>query len=384
MPASPDFDPFSPEAHHDPYPSYRRLRDLAPVHHNRERDIWLISRYDDVQAAARDWATFSSAYGNDIDDTGTLMGTGNLVDHDPPLHDELRDVVRGWYTPKAVASFETTVRSTVRRRLEALLDAPSPADVVGALIWPLHVELALAFLGVAHPPASEWCDVLHRTVTREIGSPRLPDEAVEAAAIVRAMVLDSLRTADPGAGTILAEVAQRCSPESAPGLMALLLIAGVDTPSALLGNALHLLAAHPEERRRLVEEPALISPALEEAMRFESPEQSVARVTTRDVQLHGRTIPRGSRVVLLIASANRDERRFPEPDRFLVARPGKRNVAFGEGIHFCLGAAVARLTARVALEEILRLAPDYRLCGTPVRFAKQSSWGFQELSIDFG
>ncbi len=376
------FDPFSREAHEDPYPAYRHLRELDPVHHDPARGIWFLSRHEDVQSAARDWQTFSSSNGNDIDDTGALMGAGNLVDLDPPLHDELRDMVRRWYAPRAVAAFEGTVRSAVRQRLGRLLSDPGQ-DALGNFIWPLHVDLGLAFLGIERPSAAQWCDPLLATMTRKIGSPRLPEEAVNAAAAVRKLIVEVLGSGNAKPETIVANVSRKCRPDLAPGVMTLLLAAAVDTPSALLGNALHLLARHPDQRRILVDDLTLIGPALEEVMRFESPEQSVARVTTRDVQLHGRTIPKGSRVVLLIASANRDERRFTEPDRFLVARPAHRNLAFGEGIHFCLGAAVARLISRVALEEVLGAAPAYRVRGLPLRFAKQSSWGLRELWIDW-
>ena len=375
------FDPFSRDAHHDPYPAYAWLRASAPVHFNKGRDLWFLSRYDDVQAAARDWETFSSAYGNDIDDTGVLMGAGNLVDLDPPLHDELRDIVRRWYAPKAMSSFEPAVRSVVGRRLGELLRSPL-VDVLRHFIWPLHVELGLALLGIRNPPAEAWCDPLLNSMERNIGDPQLPRGALDAAATTRSLIVDFLGRAVED-GTIAAAVARRCRPDLAPGLLALLLAAAVDTPSALLGNALHLLARHPEQRRLLIEDPALIAPAIEECLRFESPEQSVARVTTCEVRLHGQTIPKGSRVVLLIASANRDERRFAEPDRFLVTRSVGRNLAFGEGIHFCLGASLARLISRVALEEVLGAVPDYRVRGLPLRFAKQSSWGLRELWIDW-
>ena len=165
------------------------------------------------------------------------------------------------------------------------------------------------------------------------------------------------------------------------GLCTLLSVAGSETTFSLIGNAVWLLASHPAQRRRLVDDPSTISAVLEEVLRVESPVQYLGRVATRDVELHDRTIPAGKRVALVFGAANRDERRWADPDTFEVTRPSKRNLAFGEGIHHCLGAPLARLEGRVVLEELVRTMPDFSLDGPVERTSTYTTRGFESLPL---
>lgn len=386
---SPEYDPFSQLCHDDPYPTYAWLRRHAPLYHNPARSFWALSRFDDVQAALRDWQTFSSEQGNDIDPVGTQFGVGNFIDLDPPRHDELRGVVRGRFTPKAVRGLERHVHRLVTR-LVARLSQSRSADLVAEFARPLHVELISDLLGIPNRDRPMLTDLFVRTMARTVGKAEIPEVSREASAELR----DYLRRAladrrrrpreDLLTQVALAEVNGEFLGEEAVGICFQLFAGVVDTPANFLANALGLLAAHPDQRARLASNPSLIPNAVEELMRYESPEQNVARVTTREVRIHEGVIHEGERVVLILASANRDERRFRDADRLDVVRELPRHVAFGEGIHFCLGAPLARMVGRVALEVFLGAIPDYQLGSAPRRIAKQSSWGFSYLPVEWG
>ena len=359
-----EYDPFL--FYEDPYPVYRRLRDEAPVYLNRERSIWVLSRFDDVQRAGRDWRTFSSAEGVDIDDS--RLGPGSFLDADPPRHDELRKILHADFAPASLGRLEPLIAAKVDALVGSLIEREQ-VDLVGELARRLPVSVVCDLLGAPaedHAQLERWyADMLYR----EPGRSEVPEIAEHATREIRRYIVDAVteRLRSPR-GDLLSTIAAahgegRLSMDEVDGMCRLLLLAGVHTTSSLIANALMLLEERPDERRALGADPARIPDAIEELLRYLAPVQSGARVTTDEVEIHDVSVPRGERILLLWASANRDERRFPDPDVLDLERRPLRNVAFGEGIHFCLGAPLARLEARIAFEALFTRIPEYEIVG---------------------
>jgi cytochrome P450 len=385
-PPRPEWDPFSHSTFEDPFPTYRALRDHFPVYRNAARDVWALTRFEDVQQAARDWRTYSNSAGVDLDDTTEVFGPGNFIDSDPVRHDELRALVKHQFTPKAIGALELKVRERVRALVAPIMEAGG-GDIVPALAWPLPVATVCDVVGFPAEDAAQLQAWVAAAIHRLPGEGRSPASArravgemhdyfVEIAADRRRRprddLLSAIATGEAGGSRLSEEIV---------GLCTLLSVAGTETTFSLIGNAVWLLGSHPEERRRLVDDPSGIPAALEEVLRFESPVQYLGRITTRDVELHGTTIPAGKRVALVFGAANRDDRRWPDPDTFDIARPPQRNLAFGEGIHHCLGAPLARLEGRMVLEELVRSMPEFSLDGPAERTKTYTTRGFESLPI---
>jgi cytochrome P450 len=374
---------FDPLAQDEPYAAYRELRERWPVYRNEERGFWALSRFDDVQRAAREWRAWSSAEGVNLDDTLSLTGPGNFIAADPPDHDRLRRVVRERFTPASIAAMEPAVRADVRAALRAAA-RDGGFDAAAVLAWAIPVRTVSRVLGVPledEPVLRAW---LRAAIAREAGSDRLPPAARAAAESLRAYFVDWLGRrdgdgllADVAAGARRGDVARH----EIPGLCVLLYIAGTETVADFIGNALVALAEHPGQRALLAAEPERMPAAVEELLRFESPVQYQVRTATAAAELHGTTIPAGDTVALLWGAANRDERRWERADELDVRRQPRRHLAFGEGIHHCLGAPLARLQGRIVLEEALAAMPGYRLAGEPERVATHNTRGVTRLPI---
>jgi cytochrome P450 len=382
-----EFDPFT--YYVDPYAVYRRLRDEAPVHRSGQRDCWVLSRFDDVQAAARDWQTFSSALGNDLDDTYKLWRPGSPESIDPPDHGRLRDVVRRQFTPNTIAALEVMIRRKLPTLLRPYREA-GQADLVQDLAFPLPFAVICELLGFPEVDGPSLGRLYRTTMERPAEATQVPDEAWVARTQLRSYILEAAdeRRRHPGrdllSTMVAAERAGTLDREEIVGLSLILFVAGVTTTTALIGNSLQALANHPEERASLVTAPGHMSAAIEELLRFEAPIQWLTRTTTTTVRLHGCEIPQGGRVVLLFGSANRDERRWEYPDKLDLFRSPERHLAFGDGIHFCIGAPLARLEGRLALEAVLQVSPDYEIVGhVEPRFATPSERGLSTLPLSF-
>ncbi len=350
------YDPADPQFLSDPADYYRWLRDEAPVHRHPGSGAFLLSRFDDVWEATADWPTYSSA--------SPVAKLLHMASMDPPGHDRLRTSVARAFTPAKIAALEPMVRDLCRELLEPLEAAGADGrrvDLVEsfAAIFPSRVIHRL--LGVA-PRFDEPI----RRAALAIGAARDPESL---AARMRDFVAETRKaeSVDPGSAIGLLPMLQResgeeaLSPDEIGGVFSNLVLAGTDTVTNLIGNGLVLLQRDRDARRRLARDPAKIPAAVEEMLRFESPVQSLARRTLRDVSLHGVEIPKGAEVRLLWGAANRDEREFERPDVFDCDRTIRRHLAFGHGIHFCLGAGLARLEARIAFEEILARWPDHEI-----------------------
>jgi hypothetical protein len=358
---------------------YRTLRDEHPVWLEPQSGHWLLSRHDDVRAAALDPATFSSE-GADIS-RGLLPMIQAL---DPPRHDALRALVSRAFTPTRVAALEPEIRRIARELLDGFSRAGS-ADLIAAFARQLPSRVIGALLGV--PPERreaflEWTDALVEASPSSELDERLRSPATS---IYREFtgLLAERRAAprdDLVSALLAAEIAgERLSEPELLGFCFVLIVAGNDTTTNLIGNGAVLLADHPDQRKQLVDEPARIPAAVEEMLRCESPAQALPRIARRDVALHGATIPRGAQVQLLWGAANRDERVFENAGRFDVRRDARRHLALGQGIHFCLGANLARLEASVAFEELLARIPEYRLAERPTW--KKSIWARAHTAV---
>ncbi|MET8423911.1 cytochrome P450 [Nocardia sp. NPDC004860] len=380
----------SGETWRDPYPMYSQLRDHDPVHRavpeGRESDdFYVLSRHADVYAAARDPETYSSASGLTVDYVDLLAaGFGAakpFVFMDPPDHTDFRRRVSPGFTPRQVNSVEPEVRAFVVERIEGLRAAGS-GDIVKDLFKPLPTMVVAHYLGVPEQDRGKFDAWTENIVGGAVEGAGLAAGDQNAFTAVGEMVgyfseLIDRRRKEPGDDTISHLLASGLGADGDnEGLLAMLgfaftmITGGNDTTTGNLGGAVQLLTAFPDQRRLLVENPALIPDAVEEFLRMTSPVQGLARTATRDVELHGVTIPAGRRVLLLYGSANRDEREFgPTAAELDVRRNPKRIMTFSHGHHHCLGAAAARMVARVALEELLARCPDFTVDLDTVQWA---------------
>jgi len=370
------FVPCGGERWRNPFPMYRALRDHDPVHHVADGDYWVLSRFEDVLAASTDPATFSSAQGLTFTygDMEALGLEAPIVMMDPPDHTALRRLVTRRFTPRRIAALEPAIRAFVRERVDRLRQEEE-SDVVATLFKPLPSMVVAWFLGV---PESErglfdrWTDAIV-AANAEGDALRAGDAVGEMFRYFGALI--EQRRSEPGEDMLSMLVHGRIDGEPVSmarilGFAFTMVTGGNDTTTGLLGGASELLCRHPGQRARLVAEPAGLREATEELLRLTSPVQGLARTTTRDVTVRGHTIPAGRKVLLLYASANRDERVYgPTAGECDVARGARRHLAFSYGPHHCIGAAAARLQARIALAELLAACPRFAVDAGKGRFA---------------
>jgi cytochrome P450 len=361
------YDPLHDTRLEEVYQTYAVLRRDAPVYYSERRQVWCLSRHADVQAAARDWETFSSIPGTDLD-TPNLYGPGNFLDDDPPRHDSLRNIVRPFFIPKAIDRLGPEIAGRVEAIIAELREKPT-VDLAADFALRLPTWVISRLLG-----AHEDDDALVQRLVLEIeshepGETEVSDRALTAVRDLRSYLSDLLahkaRHPDDRVMSHLAACVSthELSKDQAIGMAGVLFGGGTETTYALIGNILNLLAEHPSALEALRSEGAAlaIDSVIEEALRFEAPVQYVARTARQPAIFHEVTIPRGGRVILLWAAANRDPARWDRPDEFDIRRERSRHVSFGEGIHFCVGAPLARLETRIALPAFLRAFSEYEI-----------------------
>jgi cytochrome P450 len=359
---------FTPSAEHelDPFPRYKRMRETAPVFFDEQSGSWQVFRYEDVQRALSEYATFSSHMGGDDASGSGQLFASSLIATDPPRHRQLRSLVSQAFTPKAVDALAPRIAGLTDELLEGIA-ARGSADLIKELAYPLPVIVISELMGI---PAQDrerfkhWSDVII-SQTRT-GSASEDHSAANTEMTEYFLALIDQRRSRPGedlVSTLLsAEIdGQKLTVPELLGFCALLLVAGNETTTNLIGNAVMCLAESPGTIDRLLREPALLPQTIEEVLRFRSPVQSMYRVTVAETTLGNELIPAGAPIVAWIGSANRDERQFQRPAEFDVDRGQNRHLAFGHGIHFCLGAPLARLEARIALDALLSRLPGLSL-----------------------
>ncbi|MFZ2049502.1 MAG: cytochrome P450 [Solirubrobacteraceae bacterium] len=381
------FDPFSLQAHEDPYPMYAKLRALGRPAFDEQLGMWTVATHADVIDVLRDWETFSSAQGEDIDDSASYFPPGNLLEHDPPDHRFLRSVIQGPFSPKAIrARLEPYVQAEADR-LVAQMAALERADFAMEFAWSLPTSVVMEFLGLPREDREQLTRWQMQFMERVPGDRRPPSSAMAAAGHLAeyfaAVIDDRRRSPREDLLTFIANGEAGGAPigDAAVGMAHVIFAAAIDTTASFLNNTVYLLDRHRDQRRWLLENPDSLEPALEECLRFESPVQNAKRTVTKAVELNGSSMPQGATVAVLFGSANRDEHRYEEADRFDLQRPQQRTLAFGEGIHHCLGAPLARMEGRVAIGALLRVMPDYELAETPERFRSHVVRGFSRLVI---
>ena len=374
---SPSFVPCSGPTWRDPFDMYAALRDHDPVHHVADGDYWVLSRFADVFDAARDTTTFSSAEGltfryDELDAAG-LTEARPMVMLDPPEHTDFRRRVAGAFTPRRVRALEPTIREFVVERLERLR-RDGGGDIVAELFKPLPSMVVAHFLGV--PPEDRdrfdaWTDAIV-AANAEGDVLAAPDAVAELFGYFSELI--EARRREPGDDSI-SELVATDDGDPVPLLRILgfaftMVAGGNDTTTGMLGGSAELLTARRDQRELLIRQPELIGDAVDELLRLTSPVQGLARTTTRDVEIDATTIPAGRKVLLLYAAANRDPREFgDDAEELRVERRPRQIMSFGYGAHHCLGAAVARLQARVALEELLARCPDFEVDAAGGEFA---------------
>ncbi len=388
-----EYDPYAYAVHEDPYPVYRALRDEAPAYRNEALGFWALSRHADVLAAFKDIEVFSSRHGVSLDQDvfhEHADATMSFLAMDPPRHTRMRALVSRGFTPRRVAELEPRIRAIAREHLAACAGS-GRCDFIADFAGKLPMDVISELLGVPapdRPMLRAWADTV---VHREEGVRGLPAAAAQAAlrmlqyfgemlAVRRRRAHDDLTSA-----LVASEIdGDRLSDREIIGFLFLMIIAGNETTTKLLGNAIYWLSRNPGEREKVRRDPALIPLWVEETLRYDNSTQALARLVTRDIELHGEKLRAGDKAVLLLGSANRDERAFPDADRFDVNRNTQRSLAFGQGTHFCLGAALARLEGRVALEEVQQRLVDWELePGGNVRVHSVNVRGFAALPMRF-
>ncbi|WP_253900520.1 cytochrome P450 [Mycobacterium asiaticum] len=371
-----EFDPFSTEFFNGAYGTYRRLRDEAPVYYSEKWDFWALTRYEDVAPATKDHETFSSAKGATLDmvkaHDDAIPVPKVIISMDPPEHQKMRRLVSNVFTPRAIAALEDMVRDKVYERIEAL--NPASFDVVADFSALFPNEVITTMLGVPKQDRDQirvWLDLLLERHPGEIATTKRGYEASVNTGLYYYDLVRQRRTHpedDMISRLIETEierdgVVEKLTDVDITGFATMLGGAGAETVTKLVGNAMVAFADFPDQWSKLRDDRSKIPAAVEELLRYEAPSQYQVRTATRDVTYHGITIPAGGAVILVTGSATRDERMFDDPDRLDIDRERRMgfNLAFGYGIHSCLGAALARMESRIALGALLDLLPEYEV-----------------------
>lgn len=363
-----EYNPYSYEIHEDPYPTYERLRAEAPVYRNDEHGFWALSRHADVIEGFRDTATFSSAHGVSLDPAASgphAHKTMSFLAMDPPRHGRMRGLVSRGFTPRRVLDLEPRIREIAAGYIEAGVEAGS-FDFVAEVAGKLPMDVISELMGVPVADRAELRRLSDLLVHREDGVMDVPRAGMEAALVLAGYYADMIaarrasRTDDLTSALIDVDVdSERLTDDEIVSFLFLMVVAGNETTTKLLGNAWYWAWRNPDQRAKAFADPTRIPEWVEETLRYDTSSQMLARITTRDVELRGETIPEGDRVLLLVGSANRDEDVFEAPDDYAIGRDTTQIASFGFGRHFCLGASLARLEARVCLEELVARIADY-------------------------
>lgn len=381
-----DVDLFETANLDDPFPQYHRLRDIGPAVHLGKYDIWFLARYDQVRAALSDWQTFSSADGAGLNPIINEAWSDAVICVDPPVHTQMRKLFTDRLGPKQLKPLSDTIDARAKELVERLV-ARREFDAVHDLAEDLPVNVIMDLVGW---PESERESLLdYAAGSFDCCGPE--NERMQAALpkLVGSVeyvtgIYDSRRMAPGSFGYTIQQAADdgEISKDAAIGLLLAYVVAAFDTTINAISSGMYLFAQNPDQWSALRANPALVPSALNEILRFESPIQYFSRVTTRDVDLgEGVVIPEGSRVLHSYGSANRDERHFPDPDRFDVTRNPMDHLAFGAGNHACAGQNLARLEALAVLRALVENVSTIELAGQPIRALNNVTRGFASLPV---
>jgi cytochrome P450 len=394
------FDPWDHALIDDPYPTYARLRAEQPLHHNTEHDFWVLSRHADIADALLADEPFSNAMGVSLDKSAWGPHASMVMSFlamDPPRHKRLRGLVSGGFTPKRVARLEPSIQALTDRYLDQVLPDPGSGesvsfDWIGEFAGKLPMDVISEMVGVPESDRAEVRRLADLLVSREDGLRDVPPAGIEASMALfeyygRHVARRQREPTDDLTSALLHSRVEgdRMSPEEVIAFLFLMVVAGNETTTKLLGNTIYHLTSRPALLERVLGDPALVPVWIEETLRYDNSTQLVARHLTQDITRHGVTAPAGAKLLLAYGSANRDEAVFPDPDRYDLDRPREqlgRIMSFAGGRHFCLGSNLARLEARVALQEFVRrvaaVAVDHAHCE---RFYSSNVRGFAHVPM---
>ncbi|BBY23158.1 cytochrome P450 [Mycobacterium stomatepiae] len=364
------YDPYDVVLNADPYPLFQRLREEAPLSYNKQHNFYALSRFDDVHAALNDHETFSSARGNILEliKADMAIPPGLFLMEDPPLHDIYRKSLSRMFTPRKMGEVEATARQFCAESLDPFVGT-GVFDFIANLGAEMPVRVVCRLLGIPDEMRQEVLDLAEGQVNTEPGGEmKAASSGLETGQLFSEYLdwraehpSDDVVTELLGVEfTDLDGKVRGLTREELLICITLVAAGGAETTTRLIGWAGKVLAEHPEQRRELVADRSLIAGTIEELLRFEPPAPHIARTTTRDLQYYGQPVPAGSIMMLLAGAANRDHRQFPpDGDVFDVHRKAGAHVGFGVGVHYCLGASLARMEGRVALDEVLNRFPEW-------------------------
>jgi len=362
------YSPYAYDIHDDPYPVYARLRAEAPVYRNDELDFWALSRHADLLAAFRNVDAFSNAYGVSLEPAAFGPDAHKMMSFlalDPPRHTRMRSLVGKGFAPSRVATMEDRVREIALEHLGPALERGS-FDFIADFAGKVPMDVISELVGVPRADRAEVRRLADLVVHREEGVFDVPAAGMESAltlvAYYQAMVDDRRRTRRDDLTSDLLDVeldGEKLTDEEVIAFLFLMVVAGNETTTKLLGNAWYWGWRNPDQGTKPFDDPGRVGDWIEETLRFDTSSQMVLRVTRTSLDLHGTTVPEGGRVLLLIGSGNRDESVFPEADRYDLDRDTSKLISFGSGRHFCMGAPLARLEARVGLGELVERVRGY-------------------------
>jgi len=386
------YDPYDVAINADPYPTYARLREEAPAYHNERYGFWMLTRHADVEKALVNWSTFSSTRSDilDIIKAGIDLPPGVILFEDPPVHTMHRGLMSRVFTPRRMAALEDQVRAYCARCLDPLVGAER-FDIITELAAELPMRVIGMLLGI---PEQDQVAVRNKTDADLRTRPGQPMDVKEDQVASGDMFADYIAwRAEHPSDDLMTQLLQAefedeqgerrtLTRQEVLTYTAVLAGAGNETTGRLIGWLAKVLAEHPDQRRQVVEDRSLVSRVIDETLRFEPTGHATARYVTHDVDYHGSTIPEGSPILLSLAAANRDHRRYADPETFDIHRPDIQHLTFGYGLHFCLGAALARLEGRVALDELLARFPEWDVDYDGMHLAPTSTVrGWQSLPI---
>lgn len=378
------YDPYDVVLNADPYPMFRRLREEAPLYHNAQHEFYAFSRFTDVDEGLVDHVTFSSARGIILEliKANLDIPPGMLIMEDPPIHDVHRKLLARMFTPRKIAALEPRVRQFCAQALDPLVGT-GRIDFVADLGAQMPMKVISMLLGIPEDDQEFIRDHSNAQMRTEAGKPMNAAEHGLATGEIFAAYIDW--RAEHPSDDIMTELlnvefvdetgtTRRLSRAELLVYLNVVAGAGNETTTRLIGWAGKVLAEHPDQRRELVDNPALIPQAIEELLRYEPPAPHTARYVTRDITCYDQTVPQGSVMMMLIGAACRDHRQFgPDSEEFNIHRPARQHLAFSVGTHFCLGSALARLEGRIALEEILKRFPEWQVDLTSAKLSPTST-----------
>jgi cytochrome P450 len=386
------YDPYDIEINADPYPVFRRLREEAPLYHNDEHDFYALSRFEDVERGLTDRETYISGRGAILEliKADIEMPPGVIIFEDPPIHTKHRALLSRVFTPKRMNALEPQIRDFCARSLDPLVGADR-FDFVRDLGAQMPMRVIGMLLGIPEEDQEAIRDKSDAALRTTPGKPMKVSQDQLATGEAFAEYIDW--RAEHPSDDLMTQLLQaefedetgttrRLTREEVLTYVNVVAGAGNETTTRLIGWAGNVLADHPDQRRELVADRSLIPNAIEELLRYEPPAPHVARYVSRDVEHYGETVPEGSVMMFLVGAANRDDRRFPDGDIFDFRREVGQHLTFGYGIHFCLGAALARLEGRVALDEVLQRFPEWEVDRDNARLSPTSTVrGWETLPV---